>query len=231
MPAERCETLAVAALALAEVGSEPADEELLAAAEQAAADVKELLPLLPGHAPWGARADAALVRVALARGDAERAAVHARAAVAALQEARQEDMNLDVLLPVAAAFAAGGADEERAGIVAFLRSQAAVIANRIVDEQIRTRWFRAPVGSALADLAEAGASLTRHTPEEEVQGIDERDAELLRLVVEGLSNEEIGQRLGIAETDVTRRLTATYAKIGASSRADATAFAFQSRML
>jgi hypothetical protein len=30
---------------------------------------------------------------------------------------------------------------------------------------------------------------------------------------------------------VTRRLAATYARIGASSRADATAFAFQSRIL
>ena len=29
-------------------------------------------------------------------------------------------MNLDVLLPVAEAFAAGGSDDERAGIVAYL---------------------------------------------------------------------------------------------------------------
>ena len=64
-----------------------------------------------------------------------------------------------------------------------------------------------------------------------MEGIDETDAELLRLVVEGLSNEEIAERLGIAEVDVTRRLTTTYAKIGASSRADATAFAFQSGMV
>ena len=33
------------------------------------AQAKELLPLLPGHAPWGAQADAALATVALARGD------------------------------------------------------------------------------------------------------------------------------------------------------------------
>ena len=161
MPAERCETLAASALAFAALGSELADEELLAAAERAATDAKELLPLLPGHAPWGARADAALARVALARGDAELAATHARAAVAALQEARHEDMNLDVLLPVAEAFAAGGSDDERAGIVAYLRSQAAVIANRIADEDVRSRWFRAPIGSALAALAEPGTSFTR----------------------------------------------------------------------
>ena len=50
----------------ASLGSELADEELLAAAERAATDAKELLPLLPGHAP-GARGPTLLARVALAR--------------------------------------------------------------------------------------------------------------------------------------------------------------------
>ena len=45
---------------------DPALSELV---ERSAAQVKELLPLLPGHAPWGAQADAALSAVALARGD------------------------------------------------------------------------------------------------------------------------------------------------------------------
>ena len=214
MPADRCEALSSLALA-----------------ETSAAEVKELLPLLPGHPTWGARADAALITVALARDDVAGAAEHARAIVGALQGARQEDMNLDILLPVAEAFAAGGADEERLGLVAFLRSQTAVIANRIVDEDVRARWFQGPFGRALATLADPGVTFTRNVEEDEVEGIDDQDEELLRLVVEGLSNEEIAARLGIAENDVHRRLAATFAKIGASSRADATAFAFQSRVL
>ena len=214
MPADRCEALSSLALA-----------------ETSAAEVKELLPLLPGHPTWGARADAALITVALARDDVAGAAEHARAIVGALQGARQEDMNLDILLPVAEAFAAGGADEERLGLVAFLRSQTAVIANRIVDEDVRARWFQGPFGRALATLADPGVTFTRNVEEDEVEGIDDQDEELLRLVVEGLSNEEIAARLGIAENDVHRRLAATFAKIGASSRADATAFAFQSGVL
>ena len=49
------------------------DPALVELVERSAAQVKELLPLLPGHAPWGAQADAALATVALARGDIEAA--------------------------------------------------------------------------------------------------------------------------------------------------------------
>ena len=66
MPAERCETLAASALAFASLGSELADEELLAAAERR--HRREGAAAAPaGARPWGARADAALARVALAR--------------------------------------------------------------------------------------------------------------------------------------------------------------------
>jgi len=232
LPAARCEALAAIALASATLGSEQKDEDLLGLGERSASEAKELLGLLPGHAPWGARADAAIATIALARDEPDRAADAARSAIEALTAARHEDLNLDVLLPVAAAITAAGTDEERTRIVSFLRLQAAVIANRIVDEGVRTRWFRGPVGSSLASHASAtDAPLTRNVEEGSVEGLDHDDARLLKLVVEGLSNEEIADRLGVATGEVTRRLASTYAKIGASSRADATAFAFQSRML
>ena len=63
------------------------------------------------------------------------------------------------------------------------------------------------------------------------RGSTTSDAQLLKLVVEGLSNEEIAERLGVDPARCARRLASMYARIGASSRADATAFAFQSRML
>jgi DNA-binding NarL/FixJ family response regulator len=84
----------------------------------------------------------------------------------------------------------------------------------------------------LAGLAaDPNVPLTRNTKDGAVEGIEDEDAQLLKLVVEGLSNEEIAQRLGVDVGEVSRRLTSTYAKIGATSRADATAFAFQSRLL
>jgi DNA-binding NarL/FixJ family response regulator len=137
-----------------------------------------------------------------------------------------------VLLPVTAAITSAGTDEERMSILSYLQLQTAVIANRIVDESIRSRWFRGPVGSALASLAsDPDMPLTRHAQEGSVEGLDDEDAQLLKLVVQGLSNEEIADRLGVGAGDVAQRLASTYAKIGASSRADATTFAFQSRML
>jgi DNA-binding CsgD family transcriptional regulator len=232
LPAARCEVLAASALAAATLGRDQKDEELLELGERAASEAKELLGLLPGHAPWGAKADAALATVALARDEPEHAVDAARSAVEALTSAQHEDLDLDVLLPVAEAMTAAGTDEERTGILSFLRLQMAVIANRIVDEGVRTRWFRGPTGSALASLAsDPDLPLERHVHEGSVEGLDEDDAQLLRLVVEGLSNGEIADRLGVDTGDVARRLASTYAKIGASSRADATAFAFQSRML
>ena len=232
LPAVHCEVLAALALASATLGSEQKDEELLALGERAATEAKGLLGLLPGHAPWGARADAALATVALARDEPERAVEAARSAVEALTAARHEDLDLEVLLPVTAAITAAGTDEERTSTLSYLQLQTAVIANRIVDEDIRTRWFRGPVGSALASLAsDPDLPLTRHTQEGSVEGLDDMDAQMLKLVVEGLSNEEIADRLAVDSGEVARLLTSTYAKIGASSRADATAFAFQSRML
>ncbi len=232
LPAARCEALASLALAAASLGVACDDEELRSLAERSASGAKELLPLLPGHAPWGAKADAALASVALSRGDADRAVEAARSAITALEEAQHEDLDLDILMPLAAAITAAGTDEERAGMLSYLRLQAAVIANRIVDEGVRSRWFRGPAGSALAALAlDPNAPIVRTAQEASLGALDAGEADLLKLVVQGLSNDEIAERLEVDPSEVSRRLASMYATIGASSRADATAFAFQSRIL
>ena len=71
--------------------------------------MKELLPLLPGHAPWGAQADAALATVALGRGDIEGAVMAGGAAFQALQAGLHEDVSLEIVIPAARAVLAGGA--------------------------------------------------------------------------------------------------------------------------
>jgi DNA-binding NarL/FixJ family response regulator len=57
------------------------------------------------------------------------------------------------------------------------------------------------------------------------------DAHLLQSLVQGKTNTEIAGELGIDELAVERRLGELFATIGASSRADATAFAFRERVL
>ena len=56
--------------------------------------------------------------------------------------------------------------------------------------------------------------------------LSERELEVLRALLDGLSNKEIGQRLWLTEQTVKARLTSLYAKLGVSSRTEAVAVAY-----
>jgi DNA-binding NarL/FixJ family response regulator len=224
-PAARCEALALLAVEAARLGAERKDDELLSVAEKAAHEVKGLMELLPGHPPWGAQADSALARVALARGDADHAVEAARSAYRALDSAAHEDAHLEVLIPMADAFMAGGTEEERQMVQGYLRLLLALAVQRMADEDVRVRWLRGPVGRELVRLA--GPMDGRAAGLGQGEAIEEGDAAILGLLVEGLTNQEIAARLDVDEEVVTRRLGETLARIGASSRAEATAFALR----
>jgi DNA-binding CsgD family transcriptional regulator len=70
------------------------------------------------------------------------------------------------------------------------------------------------------------AQLDAKTPSDR-HGLSERELEVLRLVATGKSNREIAAELVISEHTVARHLQNIYAKLGLSSRAAATAFAFE----
>jgi DNA-binding NarL/FixJ family response regulator len=232
--AARCEALARLALESARCGVLGRDEELLHRAERAALEAKDILPILSGHAPWGAQADAAISQVALARGDIERAVAAASTALQALEDALHEDMNLDVLLPAAAAILAGGPPKAQAEIREWLQIQSAGIAQRTLDEDIRVRWLRGPVGRELARLAgpiEGLKTKPSQAKDAQLSGLVEGDADLLRLLMGGETNREIADGLGISEEAVARRLGEVFVRIGASSRAEATSFAFRGNLL
>lgn len=58
-------------------------------------------------------------------------------------------------------------------------------------------------------------------------GLTEREAEVLRLVASGSSNRDIANALVLSEKTVARHLSNIFVKIGVSSRAAATAYAFE----
>jgi ATP/maltotriose-dependent transcriptional regulator MalT len=62
-------------------------------------------------------------------------------------------------------------------------------------------------------------------------GLTEREAEVLRLVAGGLTNNEIASKLFLSPKTVSRHLSNIFTKIGVSSRASATAFAIEHRLL
>lgn len=54
-----------------------------------------------------------------------------------------------------------------------------------------------------------------------LSGLTAREAELLALLAEGLSNDEIGVRLGIESNTVRTHMSNIYAKLGVNSRSEA----------
>jgi DNA-binding CsgD family transcriptional regulator len=77
---------------------------------------------------------------------------------------------------------------------------------------------------ATPDLARLSRASPRH-------GLSERELEVLRLVASGKSNREIASALVISEHTVARHLQNIYAKLHLSSRAAATAFAFEHELV
>ena len=60
---------------------------------------------------------------------------------------------------------------------------------------------------------------------DDVAALSPREAEVLRLVVEGLLNKQIAQRLGITERTVKAHLTSAYQRIGVADRTQAALWA------
>ncbi len=226
----RCEALAHIAVEAARLvareaqGGSP-DADLVDLVERSAAQVKEVLPLLPGHAPWGAHADAALATVALARGDPARAAIAGGAAFEALQAGHHEDASLEIIVPAARGVFAGAPPEVQGSVRDFLRATLSRIAQGTADESIRVRWLTGPIGRELVELA---GPLDVPSPEAAAgPGLDETERRLLQLLTEGRTNAEIGAELDMGEADVVHRLARLFAQLGTSSRAEATSLAFR----
>jgi DNA-binding NarL/FixJ family response regulator len=227
----RCEALARLAIEAAQLAWRGSpDPDLLVLAERSAAQVKDLAPHLPGHAPWGAQADAALATLALLRGDDEGAGNAGGAAMGALQTALHEDASLEIVIPAARAVFAGAPPDVQDLVRDFVRLTLARIAQGTADEAIRVRWLNGPVGRELVELAGPmdapadGAGAGRAATGDDLEDAQRR---LLQLLTEGRTNAEIASELGVGEDDVAQRLARLQARLGTSSRAEATSLAFR----
>jgi DNA-binding CsgD family transcriptional regulator len=91
-------------------------------------------------------------------------------------------------------------------------------------------------------IAEARAILAGSTPRRHSRAtsrtrarqslpLTEREREVLRLVVEGLSDKEIAAALGISRSTASDHVAAIRAKLGASSRAAASVLAVRNGLL
>jgi DNA-binding NarL/FixJ family response regulator/tetratricopeptide (TPR) repeat protein len=224
----------------AQEGDAP-DPALLELVERSAAQAKVYLPLLPGHAPWGAQADAALATVALARSDIEAAAAAAGAAFAALQAGLHEDASLEIVIPAARAVFAGAPPETQAFVRDFLKVTLSRIAQGTADETIRVRWLTGPIGRELVALAgpmdtaalagTAAGETAGATPGSAARAarpsLEDSERRLLQLLTQGRTNTEIAAELGVGEDEVVLRLARLQARLGTTTRAEATSLAFR----
>jgi DNA-binding CsgD family transcriptional regulator len=87
------------------------------------------------------------------------------------------------------------------------------------------RWVFEQLGAA-PDLA-AVADLARPAPGSPPAPLTAREAEVMRLVARGRTNREVAAELFISDKTVARHLSNIFAKLGLSSRAAATAWAYE----
>jgi len=73
--------------------------------------------------------------------------------------------------------------------------------------------------------------LTRKPTDAQTHGLTPRELQVLRLVATGKTNHAIAADLVLAEKTVDRHVTNIFAKLGVSSRAAATAYAYEHRLL
>ena len=172
---------------------------------RASSDELAAIAAAVGTPAMEATAAAAEGAVLLAEGDAEKAADRLRAAVSLGQDVRTPDETARARARYGEALRALGDDEG---------AQLALVGALAVFEQLGA----GPDAEATRRLLGA--------PEAIPGGLSAREVEVLRLLAAGKTNRDIGVELVISEHTVARHIQNIYAKVGVSSRAAATAFAF-----
>ena len=195
-PARRARLLA----ALAEVAVEAG------AVDEARTAIDELTGLTDDDIPvFAAMIAGATGRVQLAEGDITGALASLRRATTIWQDLRLPYETARTRVVFGRALRAAG-DEDGA--------RGAFQAARATFEEL----------GAASDAAEAGALAAG--PSQLPAGLTAREAEVLRLVASGKTNRDIAVELVISEHTVARHLQNMFAKLGVSTRAAATAFAY-----
>jgi DNA-binding CsgD family transcriptional regulator len=149
----------------------------------------------------------ALGAIGLAKEDARAALAQLRRAQAAWQEVDAPYEVARVRVLVGRACRALGDDD-----TAALEIEAA-----------RRVFRRLGAAPALADLDKASGS----APAQGLDGLTAREVEVLRLVASGKTNRAIAAELVISEKTVARHVSNIFAKLDLSSRAAATAYAYE----
>jgi two-component system nitrate/nitrite response regulator NarL len=91
-------------------------------------------------------------------------------------------------------------------------------------------WLDRPtMGRMLRELS--GRDEKEVDPEvAKIESLTQREREVVALIVEGLKNKQIAQRLFISQTTVTHHLSSIYSKLGVSDRLELVIYAFAQKL-
>jgi DNA-binding NarL/FixJ family response regulator len=151
-------------------------------------------------------------QVALARGDAAVALASLRAALSGWQKL--------------------GAPYD----AALTRVDVAVVCRMLGDEETAeleldaARWVFDQLGAA-PGLARVDAMTRRVAPQPVPGGLTQREGQILRRVATGATNRVIAGELFLSEKTVARHVANIFLKLGVTSRAAATAFAYEQHLV
>ena len=150
--------------------------------------------------------------------------------VEATRRLREHDPNIKVLMLTTYADDRSVIDALRAGARGYLTKDAGA-------EEIRQALQQVTSGQAaidpavqhhLLDAITASHPSLRTEPEPELpDGLTPREAEVLALIAQGLSNSEIAERLVVNETTVKSHINHLFAKTGVRDRAQAVTYAYR----
>jgi DNA-binding NarL/FixJ family response regulator len=94
-----------------------------------------------------------------------------------------------------------------------------------------TRAIRTLMRGGAALEPKVAARVLDHFAEEEIEGLSERELDVLRLLPGGSSNKAIAAQLSLSENTVKTHLSHIFAKLGAQSRVEAVSVALQRGLL
>jgi DNA-binding CsgD family transcriptional regulator len=198
------------------VGLLPAQVEIMLAVGDAQAARSACAQLEEVAERWEGAMVAAMV--AHARGAVELAEGNPRAALVALRHAGQAWRELEA--PYEAA---------RARVLVGLACAALGDDDTASLELEAAREVFAGLGAA-PDVVRVD-SLARRAAPRDPHGLTRRELQVLRLVAAGATNKAIAEELVLSQRTVDRHVSNIFAKLGVSSRAAATAFAYEQRVV
>jgi DNA-binding NarL/FixJ family response regulator len=153
--------------------------------------------------------------------------------VEATRRLRELDPNIKVLMLTTYADDRSVIDALHAGARGYLTKDAgAEEIRRALDQVARGQAAIDPaVQHHLLDAIAAGSTsgVERKNESQLPDGLTPREAEVLSLIAEGLSNAEIAERLYVNETTVKSHINHLFAKTGVRNRAQAVAYAYRQR--